>query len=61
MITWGENRDVAFERMRIALEEIVVEGIKTNVALHRDKIFRDPAFKEGGVDIHHLEKKLGNH
>ena len=61
LITWGENRDVAFERMRIALEEIVVEGIKTNVALHRDKIFRDPAFKEGGVDIHHLEKKLGNH
>ena len=61
LITWGENRDVAFERMRIALEEIVVEGIKTNVALHRDKIFRDPAFKKGGVDIHHLEKKLGNH
>ncbi|MFP1681201.1 acetyl-CoA carboxylase biotin carboxylase subunit [Alloalcanivorax sp. C16-1] len=61
LITWGENRDVAFERMRIALEEIVVEGIKTNVALHRDKIFRDPAFKEGGVDIHHLERKLGNH
>ncbi len=61
LITWGESRDVAFERMRIALEEIVVEGIKTNVALHRDKIFRDPAFKEGGVDIHHLEKKLGNH
>lgn len=59
LITWGENRNVAFERMRIALEEIVVEGIKTNVALHRDKIFRDPAFKEGGVDIHHLEKKLG--
>ena len=61
LITWGENRDVAFERMRIALEEIVVEGIKTNIALHRDKIFRDPAFKKGGVDIHHLEKKLGNH
>ncbi|AFT69300.1 Biotin carboxylase / acetyl-coenzyme A carboxylase carboxyl transferase subunit alpha [Alloalcanivorax dieselolei B5] len=61
IITWGENRDVAFARMRNALDEIVVEGIKTNVALHRDKIFRDTAFKEGGVDIHHLEKKLGNH
>src|SRR5699024_9531707 len=58
LITWGENRHVAFERMRIALEEIVVEGIKTNVALHRNKIFLDPAFKEGGVDIHHLERKL---
>ena len=46
--------------MRNALDEIVVEGIKTNVALHRDKIFRDPAFQEGGVDIHHLEKKLGS-
>ncbi|MCE7522141.1 acetyl-CoA carboxylase biotin carboxylase subunit [Alloalcanivorax xenomutans] len=61
IITWGENRDVAFARMRNALDEIVVEGIKTNVALHRDKIFRDTAFQEGGVDIHHLEKKLGNH
>ncbi|KAF0807364.1 acetyl-CoA carboxylase, biotin carboxylase [Alcanivorax xiamenensis] len=61
IITWGENRDVAFARMRNALDEIVVEGIKTNVALHRDKIFRDAAFQEGGVDIHYLEKKLGNH
>jgi len=60
LITWGENRDVAFARMRNALDEIVVEGIKTNVALHRDKIFRDPAFQKGGVDIHHLEKKLGS-
>ena len=60
LITWGENREVAFARMRNALDEIVVEGIKTNVALHRDKIFRDPAFQKGGVDIHHLEKKLGN-
>ncbi|ASK33049.1 acetyl-CoA carboxylase biotin carboxylase subunit [Alloalcanivorax mobilis] len=61
LITWGENRDVAFARMRNALEEIVVEGIKTNIALHRDKIFRDPAFEKGGVDIHHLERKLGSH
>ena len=60
LITWGENREVAFARMRNALDEIVVEGIKTNVALHRDKIFRDPAFQKGGVDIHHLEKKLGS-
>ncbi|MCB1836993.1 MAG: acetyl-CoA carboxylase biotin carboxylase subunit [Alcanivoracaceae bacterium] len=60
LITWGPNREIAFARMRNALEEIVVEGIKTNIALHKDKIFRDPAFARGGVDIHHLEKKLRN-
>ena len=48
-------------RMRNALDEIVVEGIKTNVDLHRGKIFKDEAFMKGGVDIHHLEKKLGGH
>lgn len=58
LITWGPSREVAFARMRNALEEIVIEGIKTNIALHKDKIFRDPAFARGGVDIHHLEKKL---
>ncbi len=60
LITWGESRDIAFARMKNALDEIVVEGIKTNIALHRDKIFKDKAFIEGGVDIHHLEKKLGD-
>ena len=44
--------------MRNALDEIVVEGIKTNVTLHRDRIFRDKGFIAGGVDIHHLESKL---
>ncbi len=58
LITWGPTREVAFARMRNALEEVVVEGIKTNIPLHRDRIFRDPAFAKGGVDIHHLEKKL---
>ena len=60
LITWGENREIAFARMKNALDEIVVEGIKTNVELHRNKIFRDKAFIAGGVDIHHLEKKLGS-
>ena len=60
LITWGEDRNIAFARMRNALDEIVVEGIKTNVDLHREKIFKDKAFIEGGVDIHHLEKKLGS-
>ena len=45
-------------RMRGALSEIVVEGINTNVALHRD-ICSDAAFIAGGTDIHYLEKKLG--
>jgi acetyl-CoA carboxylase, biotin carboxylase subunit len=58
IITWGPDRSVAFSRMRNALEEVVVEGIKTNIPLHRDKIFKDKAFTLGSVDIHHLEKKL---
>ncbi|PKM22692.1 MAG: acetyl-CoA carboxylase biotin carboxylase subunit [Gammaproteobacteria bacterium HGW-Gammaproteobacteria-14] len=60
IITWGPDRESAFARMRNALEEVVVEGIKTNIPLHRDKIFRDKAFAKGGVDIHYLEKKLRN-
>lgn len=59
IITWGPTRDIAFRRMRNALEEIVVDGIKTNIPLHRDRIFRDKNFAEGGVDIHYLESKLG--
>ena len=58
LITWGPDRATAFARMRNALEEVVVEGIKTNIPLHRDKIFRDKGFAAGGVDIHYLEKKL---
>ncbi|MCH8543944.1 MAG: acetyl-CoA carboxylase biotin carboxylase subunit [Alcanivorax sp.] len=58
IITWGPDRANAFARMRNALDEVVIEGIFTNVPLHREKIFRDPAFEEGCVDIHHLESKL---
>ena len=60
LITWGPDRASAMARMRIALDEVVVEGIRTNIPLHRDKIFKDAAFDLGGVDIHHLEKKLRN-
>jgi len=58
VITYGEDRDTALSRMRIALDEMVIEGIKTNIPLQEDLV-RDPAFKKGGVNIHYLEKKLG--
>ncbi|MCB1841776.1 MAG: acetyl-CoA carboxylase biotin carboxylase subunit, partial [Halioglobus sp.] len=59
IITHGETRDSALARMRQALDELVVEGIRTNTPLHRDLV-RDPAFQAGSVSIHYLEKKLGN-
>ncbi|MBW9259637.1 MAG: acetyl-CoA carboxylase biotin carboxylase subunit [Candidatus Thiodiazotropha sp. (ex. Lucinisca nassula)] len=58
LIAHGENRDVAIARMRIALQEMVISGIKTNIPLHQD-IMRDAAFNAGGANIHYLEKKLG--
>jgi acetyl-CoA carboxylase biotin carboxylase subunit len=57
VITFGESRDVALARMRQALDELVVEGIRTNTPLHRD-LCRDRAFQQGGVSIHYLESKL---
>jgi acetyl-CoA carboxylase biotin carboxylase subunit len=44
--------------MRNALDEMMIDGIKTNIELHQDLV-RDPEFKKGGVNIHYLEKKLG--
>ena len=58
LIAHGETRQAALARMRTALVEIVIDGIKTNVALHRN-IFDDAAFEAGGTNIHYLEKKLG--
>jgi acetyl-CoA carboxylase biotin carboxylase subunit len=58
LIAHGENRDSAIARMRIALQEMVINGIKTNIPLHQD-IMRDSAFNAGGANIHYLEKKLG--
>ena len=57
VITYGQDRETALSRMRIALDEMVIEGIKTNIPLHEDLV-RDPAFQKGGVNIHYLEKKL---
>ena len=58
VITYGENREIALRRMRNALDEMVVHGIRTNIELQQDLV-RDTAFAEGGVNIHYLEKKLG--
>jgi len=56
-IAFGENRKIALQRMRNALDEVVVEGIKTNIPLHKE-IMNDPNFEEGGTNIHYLEKQL---
>ena len=58
LITYGPDRETAIARMRNALNEIVIEGIKTNVPLHQE-ICQHGAFKKGGTDIHYLEKRLG--
>jgi len=58
LITHGPNRDIAIARMRNALAELVVEGIKVNTALHQE-ILAHSAFQGGGLDIHYLERRLG--
>jgi acetyl-CoA carboxylase biotin carboxylase subunit len=58
VIAYGDDRASALARMRTALQEIVVEGISTNVPLHQE-LFADSAFIAGGTNIHYLEKKLG--
>ena len=58
LIAHGENRTAALARMRNALAELVIEGIKTNAPLHR-RIFNDVNFIQGGTDIHYLEQQLG--
>jgi acetyl-CoA carboxylase biotin carboxylase subunit len=57
LIVHGSSRADALDRMRLALAEMQVEGIATNVPLHR-AIMRDEGFAAGGVDIHHLERWL---
>lgn len=58
LITYGATRDQAIARMRIALSEMLVDGIKTNIPLHAD-LMADTAFHLGGTSIHYLEQKLG--
>ncbi len=58
LIAHGDDRDSAIARMRTALSEMVIDGIKTNIQLQVD-IMADSAFAAGGLNIHYLEKKLG--
>ena len=57
LIAYGKTRDQAMARMRIALSEMVVEGIQTNIPLHRE-LMQDARFVEGGTSIHYLEHRL---
>ncbi len=59
VITYGDTRAQAVARMSIALSEMVVEGIKTNIPLHRE-LMADAKFIEGGTSIHYLEHKLAS-
>ena len=58
LICYGESRDVAIARMKNALQELIIDGIKTNVDLQM-RIMSDENFQHGGTNIHYLEKKLG--
>ena len=57
IITHGDSRATAIKRMQTALDEIYVEGIKTNTALHQ-RLLADPGFNLGGTNIHYLEKEI---
>ncbi|CAN1490810.1 AccC Biotin carboxylase [Burkholderiaceae bacterium] len=57
LIAYGATREQAIRRMRIALSELVIDGIQTNVPLHRE-LMLDSKFVEGGTSIHYLEQRL---
>jgi acetyl-CoA carboxylase biotin carboxylase subunit len=57
VICYGDTRDQALARMRVAMSEMVVEGILTNIPLHRE-LLNDEKFMLGGTSIHYLEKRL---
>lgn len=57
LISYGETREQAIARMDIALSEMIVEGVKTNIPLHRE-LMQDPNFQAGTFSIHYLEEKL---
>jgi acetyl-CoA carboxylase biotin carboxylase subunit len=57
VIAYGETREQALRRMRIALSEMAVQGIQTNIPLHQELLL-DERFIKGGTSIHYLEQKL---
>ena len=57
LISYAESREQALVRMQIALDELLIDGIRSNTPLHRDLV-RDSEFQKGGVNIHYLEQKL---
>jgi acetyl-CoA carboxylase biotin carboxylase subunit len=57
VIAWADTREQAIAKMRIALSEMIVEGIETNLPLHQE-LMLDSAFLRGGTSIHYLEEKL---
>jgi len=59
LISYGETRDQALLRMQIALDELLIDGIRSNIPLQRELV-RDAEFQEGGVNIHYLERKLNS-
>ncbi len=60
LIVHGPDRATAIARMRVALSEMVVDGIKTNIPLQQ-RIMADVGFQQGGMNIHYLEKRLKEH
>src|SRR5438477_6308765 len=57
LLAYGDTREQAIARMRVALSEMVIEGIETNIPLHQE-LMNDAAFVRGGVSIHYLEEKI---
>ncbi len=57
VIAHGDTREMAMARLRIALSEMVIDGIKTNIPLHQ-YLFNDASVQAGGVNIHYLERRL---
>jgi acetyl-CoA carboxylase biotin carboxylase subunit len=57
IIAFGSDRQTAIARMRMAIDEMVLNGIKTNIPLHK-WVLADSGFAKGGFNIHYLEKRL---
>ena len=58
LISHGKDRETAIARMKQALDEMILSGIKTNIPLHKDLILQDKNFCSQAMDIHYLEKHL---